>query len=113
MDAQSDDSWPVSLTVERDLDGTHRAPAADDAVVVCLDDDLPESFGATDVTLAPLCATKALGRGPNYLVCRRVDSTGSEGTDAGADASNAGTDHLDATEPSRIGRRNDLLVRRP
>lgn len=113
MDAQSDDSWPVSLTVERDLDGTHRAPAADDAVVVCLDADLPESFGATDVTIAPLCATKALGRGPNYLVCRRVDSTEQASTDSDTDASDDRTDRLDTTEPSRIGRRNDLLARRP
>jgi len=70
MDAQSDDSWPVSLTVERDLDGTHRAPVADDAVVVCPDDDLPGSFGATDVTLAPLCATK------RSAVVRTISSVG-------------------------------------
>lgn len=113
MDAQPDDSWLVSLTVERDFDGTHRAPAADNAVVVCLDGDLPESFGATDVTLAPLCATKALGHGPNYLVCRRVDSTEQDGTDSDAETCADRTDRLDTTEPSRIGRRNDLLARRP
>ncbi|WP_178917273.1 hypothetical protein [Natronomonas gomsonensis] len=113
MDAQPDDSWPVSLTVERDLDGTHRAPAADDAVVVCLDGDLPDSFGATDLTLAPLCATKALGRGPNYLVCRYVNPTGQTDTGSATDSGDDRTDRLDATEPSRIGRRNDLLVGRP
>lgn len=65
------DSWPVALTVERDSAGRPRAPTADDAVVVCLDSDLPHTSEPTEVTLAPLCATKALGGGPNYLVVRR------------------------------------------
>ncbi|MFT4904139.1 MAG: hypothetical protein ACI8UR_000691, partial [Natronomonas sp.] len=66
----TEESWPVTLSLEGDEHGRHRAPAADDAVVVCLDESLPTPPNSGDVTLAPLCATKAMGNGPNYLVCR-------------------------------------------
>ena len=66
---EPDDSWPVEFTVTEDSAGRHRVRDADNAVVVCLDGELPHTPEPTDLTLAPLCAAKATGSGPNYLVC--------------------------------------------